>query len=373
MAVVSTGGPRLAIAHEWLVRYAGSERVVEQMRAEFPDARLHTTLLRPEGLPPALRAAETGLLQRLTRARLPHEPLVPTMPLDWRLRHEIDDVDVVVSSSHACAKAVRAAAGIPHLCYCHTPMRYAWDFPSEEGRFPRAARPLVRAGMVAFRRWDRSTAGRVTAFLANSSAVAARIRSAYGRDATVLAPPVDTEFFTPGEAGERGERFLYVGRLVPYKRADLVVDAFAGLPHRLLVVGDGPLRTELEARAGSNVEFVGTVDDEALRDHYRRARALVFPANEDFGIVMAEAQACGAPVVSFAEGGAVDIVEDGATGWLIARQSVAELRAALARAAAEPLDEAAVRRSAERFSRARFRAGFRAAVEALLDGGQRPT
>ena len=369
MAVVSSG-PTLAIAHEWLVRYAGSERVVEQMRAEFPEARLHTTLLRPDALPPDLRVAETGLLQRLTRARLPHEPLVPAMPLDWRFRRQIDDVDVVVSSSHACAKAVRAVPGIPHLCYCHTPMRYAWDFASEAGRFPRVSRPLVRSAMGAFRRWDRSTAERVTAFLANSSAVAARIRNAYGREATVLAPPVDTEFFTPGDAGTRRDEFLYVGRLVPYKRADLAVDAFAGLPHRLLVVGEGPLRAELEARAGENVEFVGAVDDDALREHYRRARALVFPANEDFGIVMAEAQACGTPVISFAEGARSTSSRTATTGWLIRRQSVEDLRVAVGRAAVEQLDEATIRAGAERFSRARFREGFRAAVEAVA--AQRP-
>lgn len=362
------GATRLAIAHEWLVRYAGSERAVEQMLAEFPDARLLTTLLVPSALPSTLRGAETGLLQKLTGGTQPHEFLIPAMPLDWRLREPVRDVDVVVSSSHACAKAVRVAEPIPHLCYCYTPMRYAWDFPSEAERFPRAVRPVAGAGMAIFRRWDRRAAERVTAFLAISRAVADRIRRVYRRDARVLAPPVDTGYFTPSADTEREDFFLYVGRLVPYKRADLVVQTFAGLDHPLLVVGEGGLRPALEARATPNIRFVDMVEAHRLRDLYRRARALVFPANEDFGLVMAEAHACGAAVVALAGGGAADIVEDGVTGWLIERQTPADLRCAVERAATEQLDETIIRARAERFSQARFRAGFREAVEELARG-----
>jgi glycosyltransferase involved in cell wall biosynthesis len=299
------------------------------------------------------------MLQRVPAASRHHEWLVPLMPLAWRLRRPLD-VDVVISSSHACAKAVRAAPGTPHICYCHTPMRYAWDFAAERERFPRLLRPAARAGMAWFRRWDRKTAERVTQFVANSSAVARRIERAFGRSARVVHPPVDTEFFTPD--GGRDDYFLYVGRLVGYKRPDLAVATFASLPHRLLVVGAGERRAELESRATPNVSFLGIVDADRLRDLYRRARALVYPVEEDFGIVMAEAQACGTPVIGFAEGGAKDIVEPTRTGWLI-EQTVEALGAAIHRAASEQLDEHEIATRAQRFSRGRFHEEFRAIVD----------
>jgi glycosyltransferase involved in cell wall biosynthesis len=357
-------GARIVIAHDWLVRYAGSERCVEEMLAAFPDARVVTTLLRPETMPPVFRGARPSVLQHVPGATGHHEWLLPAMPLAWRLLGPVRDADALVSSSHACAKGMRAAEGIPHLCYCHTPMRYAWDFEAERERFPRGLRPAARAGMAAMRSWDRRSSRRVTRFLANSRAVADRIRRFYGRDAAVLHPPVDTGLFTPD--GREQDGFLYVGRLVGYKRADLVVEAFAGLPHRLVVVGDGPLAPRLDAIATPNVTFRRSVTDDELRDLYRSARALVYPVDEDFGIVMAESQACGTPVIGLARGGAVDIVSHGRTGWLIREQTTAEVRRAVAEAATTGLDEAAVRASAERFSRERFRAGFAASVEDMI-------
>jgi glycosyltransferase involved in cell wall biosynthesis len=348
------GQLRVAIAHEWLVRFAGSERCVAEMLETFPGARLLTTIVDRTAVPLPLRTAEPSFLQAIPGATRHHEWLLPLMPLSWQLRRPVRDVDVLVSSSHACAKAVRIGHGIPHLCYCHTPMRYAWDFEAERDRFPRALRPLARASMAWFRRWDRSTATRVTRFVANSSAVAQRIRVAYGRSARVIHPPVGTDFFTP--AGERDDFFLYVGRLVSYKRADLVVEAFAGLPeHRLVIVGEGPLGAALEARATSNISFRGSLEDEELRDLYRAARAFVYPADEDFGISMAEAQACGTPVIGLAAGGALDIVDPGRTGWLVEDQSVDALRAAIRRAAQEDLSSDVIAREAARFSPARFR------------------
>jgi glycosyltransferase involved in cell wall biosynthesis len=353
----------VAIAHEWLVSYAGSERVVRELLGTFDAARLLTTMYRPAALPLEFAAAEPSLLQHLPGAVDHHEWMLPLMPLSWRLRPEVRDVDAVVSSSHACSNAVRVAPGIPRLSYCHTPMRYAWDFPSERTRFPRPVRPAAQAMMAGFRRWDRTTSEHVTRFVANSAAVAARIRTHYGRSAEVIHPPVDTEFFTraPEVVLEPGE-FVYVGRLVSYKRADLAVAAFADGPHRLTVVGEGHLRAELEAGAGPNVRFVGKVGDEALRDLYRRSTAMVFPADEDFGISMAEAQACGTPVVSVRRGGAVDIVDDGRTGVLARPDDLADLRAAIDRAARTDWDRAAIRAHAERFAASRFRQRMRDAV-----------
>jgi glycosyltransferase involved in cell wall biosynthesis len=361
---------RVSVAHDWLVRYAGSERVVEEILRALPGANLLTTLVEPGALPPSLRQAEPSFLQHLPGATSHHEWLLPAMPLAWGLRRAVDDVDAVISSSHACAKAVRVRNGIPHLCYCHTPMRYAWDFESEKERFPAPTRPAARAAMAWFRHWDRGTAANVDAFVANSSAVADRIARIYGRRAKVIHPPVQTDVFTPG--GERGDAFLYVGRLVGYKRPELVVEAFAELQERLLVVGEGGLGERLRARATANVVFLGEVDQATLVELYRTARALVFPAEEDFGIAMAEAQACGTPVISLNRGGAADIVEQGVTGWLIDAPTVEQVREAVRRAAREELDREEIRRRAERFSAGRFREELRAAVEAMVETGRRP-
>ena len=356
---------RIAIAHEWLVTYAGSERCVAEMLEVYPGSEVVTTLVKPSALPESLRAARPSLLQRLPRATEHHEWLLPAMPAAWRLRPRLGELDAVVSSSHACAKAVRVQAGTPHLCYCHTPMRYAWDFDLERERFPRGLRGVAGAAMGGFRTWDRGTSRGVTRFVANSRAVAERIERCYGRTAEVIHPPVRTDYFTPNGAAGDGP-FLFVGRLVSYKRADLVVEAFADLPYELVVIGGGQQGEALRERATPNVTFLGSVDDEELRRRYRQARALVYPAMEDFGIVMAEAQACGTPVIGFADGGAPDIVEDGVTGWLVDEQTPAAIRRAVRLAASTDLDRAAISARAERFSAERFRESFRAAVEDMV-------
>jgi len=309
----------------------------------------------PAALPASFRRAEPSLLQRVPGATAHHEWLLPLMPASWRVRRPLAEADVVVSSSHACAKAVRVAPGIPHVSYCHTPMRYAWDFDAESTRFPAKLRPFAAALMRWFRHWDRATATSVTQFVANSRAVAQRIGRAYGRDAIVVHPPVDTRFFTPGDGEGEGEYFLYVGRLVGYKRPELVCAAFAGLPYRLLVVGEGALGDSLRARASPNVTFLGKVERPELRRLYRGARALVFPAEEDFGIAMAEAQACGTPVVGLRAGGALDIVDEGSTGTLIDAPDIALLRDAVMATAGQQFDASEISARAQRFAPERFR------------------
>lgn len=361
-----TGRIRVAIAHEWLVRYAGSERCVVEMLREFPDARLLTTVVRPDRLPPALARAEPSFLQHVPGATSAHEWLLPLMPLSWAARGEVRDVDVVISSSHACANAVRVPPGVPHVSYCHTPMRYAWDFASEADRFPRVVRPVARVGMRGFRRWDRSVAQRVTRFLANSSTVRQRIERFYGRTARVVFPPVRTDYFTPG--GEREDFFLYVGRFVAYKRADLAIETFRGLPHELLVVGGGSAEASLRAQAPPNVRFLGEVPDEELRRLYRSAAAVIAPGIEDFGIAMAEAQACGAPVIAPNAGGSRDIVVDGVTGWLVDDMTVEGFRRAVRLAAERPLDGAEITRHAQQFSAENFREQIREEIESVVAG-----
>jgi glycosyltransferase involved in cell wall biosynthesis len=347
------------------VRYAGSEQCVEEMLRVFPDARVLTTFLRPEAMPALLRTAEPSFLQRIPGAASRHEWFLPLMPLAWRTR-TVRGVDAVISSSHACANAVRTEPGTPHLSYCHTPMRYAWDFAAEAERFPPPIRPAARAAMSWFRRWDRKTAARITHFLANSREVAARIERFYGRRARVVHPPVRTDFFTPGS--EREDFFLFVGRLVSYKRPDLAVESVRGLPFRLLVVGEGMADGDLRRNAPANVTFLGGVPDEELRRLYRSARALLAPGVEDFGIAMAEAQACGTPVIAPAQGGALDIVVDGSTGWLLERPGLDAFRDAVRAAASEEPDRDEIHRHAQRFSQVRFRDEIRSEVEAAVRG-----
>ena len=361
-----TASYRVAIAHDWLVRYGGAERCLDEMLVAYPDADLYASVIDSERVPDLYGRARPSFLQRIPGAKLHHEVLLPLMPLAWRARRALTGYDVVISSSYACAKAVRVASGVPHICYCHTPIRYAWSFDEERLRFPRALRGPARFAMGAFRRWDRSTSARVSLFIANSSAVAARIAQYYGRRARVIHPPVDTDFYTPAQRKRNG--FLYVGRLTGYKRPDLVVDAFAGLEHRLTVVGSGPMLNRLRAAAPANVRFLPSVTREELRQLYRSSEAMVYPVNEDFGIAMAEAQACGTPVIGLAAGGALDIVEPGSDR--LARRSPSGRRDPLRRDArgARVARSSYIADKAARFSAERFRREFGEIVSGVVRG-----
>lgn len=360
---------RAAIAHDWIGVYGGSERCVEEMIRAFPGSRLVTAIRNPAVPTDVLASAEPSFLQRVPGAATHHEYFLPAMPLAWRFREPLSNVDVVIASSHACAHAVRVAPGVPLVVYCHTPMRYAWDFESERHRFPTLMRPVARAMMGAFRRWDASAARHVDHFVANSHAVAGRICQAYGRHADVIHPPVRTDFFTPG--GDKRDFFLYVGRLTGYKRPDVVVEAFSRLRENLVVVGTGPMEARLRETATRNVSFVGRVDDEELRDLYRRARALVYPVDEDFGIAMAEAQACGTPVIGLARGGALDIVRTEELGVLVRRQDPSLVAQAVTRVTERSFDPDLISLAASRFSALRFREQVLAVVTTSVARSQR--
>jgi glycosyltransferase involved in cell wall biosynthesis len=344
---------RVAIAHEWLDSRAGSEKTFEAMGEAFPDADLYALTAEP-AVPFAFggRPVTTTALDRSTFTRRRRDLTLPLMPLAWQALRA-PSYDLVLTSSHACVRAFPPARDALHLSYCHTPMRYAW-LPDEDGR--RRTGPLTRAGLAAMRRWDRATVPLVDEFAANSRAVRDRIRTFYDRDARVIAPPVDTEFFTPGQAGPR-EGVLAVSRFVPYKRLDLVIRACARLGVPLTVAGSGPQEAELRnlsERCASPVRFLRSPDDVELRAAYRSARALVFPAREDFGIVPVEAQACGTPVVALGEGGSLDTVADGVTGRLVPEQTAAAFADGLAAVLDDAPSAAACRRQSERFSRVRF-------------------
>jgi len=363
---------RVALIHDWLITFGGSDRVLLALHEVFPQAPVFVALHALGRLPESFRRLDvrSTWLQRLPGATRRHRWLVPLMPFAFA-HLNLRGYNVIVSSSHACAKGVAVPHGAIHVCYCHTPMRYAWDLQQEYlAAIPAIVRPGARAALAWLRRWDRAAAQRVDHFIANSHFVAGRIRRHYGREATVIYPPVDTEFFTPAEGVARplapsspqmsrkgpDERdfYLLVSRLVGYKRAHVAVEAFNELGRPLVVVGDGPERTRLEAVARGNVRIVGEVSDAVLRGYYRQCRALVFPGEEDFGMVPVEAQACGRPVIAYGRGGALESVLDGVTGIFFAEQTSEALAAAVRRADDIRWDGATIRGQAQRFSHQRF-------------------
>jgi glycosyltransferase involved in cell wall biosynthesis len=366
------GGPaRVAIVHDWLTGMRGGEKVLEAIGELYPDATFYTLLRVPGSLSPALerRTIRTSPVQWLPAAGRWYRNYLPLFPATVEL-FDLDPYDLVISSSHCAVKSVVPAGGATHVCYCHSPMRYAWDqFPAYFGpaQVGAAKSALLRPIMAGLARWDRATAGRVDRFLANSQYVAGRIRRYYNRESTIVYPPVDTGFFQPPANGPQPDiGFVMVSALVPYKRVDLAIAACrrAGAP--LTIVGRGPEQARLRALAGPDTRFLGWRSDEEIRELYGRARAVLLPGVEDFGMVPVEAQACGAPVVALGAGGALETVVDGETGVLVADATVEALADGLARVERTRFDRAAIRASAERFSRQRFMTDFQAAVSAAV-------
>jgi glycosyltransferase involved in cell wall biosynthesis len=336
---------RAALVHDFLYVYRGAERVLEALCELLPGAPIYTLFYRPG----FCEAIERHPITASALNRLPGDHR-RYLPLYRRAieRFDFSGFDLVVSSSYAVAKGAKAPGR--HVCYCHTPMRYVWDAVDDyfgTGVKRKLAGPLISR----LRRWDRETASRVTEFVANSTGTAERIGRIYGREAVVVAPPVDVEFHTPGE-GAREEWYLFAGAFAPYKRADLAIEACRRTGRRLKIVGAGQDEKRIRRLAGRDVEVLGWLDREALREMYRRCRALVFPGEEDFGIVMAEAQACGAPVVALGRGGARDVVEDGGTGVLYGE--IHGLGEALERFEALRVDAGRCRERALRFAKPVF-------------------
>lgn len=356
---------RVALVQEWMTSYAGSERVLEQLIALFPSADVFAVA---DFLPPGERSflggrqPRTSWVQRLPWARRGVQKYLPLMPMAVESL-DLSGYDVVISSSHAVAKGVLTGPDQIHLCYCHSPARYAWDLQHQylrESGLTRGWKAVAaRAMLHYFRLWDARTANGVDRFIANSSYIARRIRKTYGRESAVLPPPVDTQTYRPG--GARGEDFFTASRLVPYKRIDVLVEAFRSLPgRRLVVAGAGPMLERIRAKAPENVVFLGRVSGPEMVERMQTAKAFVFAAEEDFGIVIAEAQACGTPVICYGAGGARDIVVEGETGLFFEPQTPAAAAAAIRRfeETQRRFDPQRIRANAERFSAEQFRAGF---------------
>jgi glycosyltransferase involved in cell wall biosynthesis len=348
---------KIALVHDWLTGMRGGEKALEVLCERFPNAELFTLVHVPGSVSPTIERLpiHTSFIQQLPGAARHYRYFLPLFPAAVE-RFDLGRFDVVVSVSHCCAKSVITAVGARHLCYCLTPMRYAWDqFDAYFGpqRIGRLGSRLMRPVMGRLARWDRDTACRVGRYVAISHYVAGRIRRYYNREAIVVYPPVDTRFFCP-DGGGAARYALIVSALVPYKRLDLAISACALARIPLKIVGTGPERRALERLAEGCTEFLGRRTDEEVRELYRRAAVVLLPGEEDFGIVPLEAQACGRPVVALGRGGALETVVSGTTGILVndpTREAFAE---AIREAVGRRFDPADIRRNAERFGRERF-------------------
>ena len=360
---------KTAVVHDWLNGMRGGEKVLEAILPLVPEPTIFTLFHVPGSVSPAIERhpIRASWLNRLPFSRRHYRNYLPLFSSAVE-SFDLSGFDLVVSSSHCVAQGAVAPRGAPHLCYCHTPVRYAWDqfdvyFPAGRTRF----RSLKAAAVARLRAWDLATSGRPSRYLANSSAVAERIARHYGKEARVCHPPVDVEFFRPSDPPRsRGDFLLAVGALVPYKRYDTAIEVARRLGRPLVVVGRGPEAARLAALAGDgSVEFRASLAPDELRELYRTCAAYLQPGEEDFGISAVEALACGAPVAALRRGGVRDIVQDGENGALSSSDDPDALADAVRRAIGASFDYTRLRASALSFRAERFAAEFRGALGEL--------
>lgn len=313
---------KIAFVCDWLSVYGGAERVIYEMHQLFPKAPIYTTVYSEKKCPVFKNAdvRESGL-GKIPGARRFHRLFFPFMPGVFE-RLDLGEYDLVISSSHSAAKGIITKPETLHVSYCHSPMRYVWDQSHAYQNNDRKFSPLkflYRPILHKIRIWDRLASERVDRFIANAHYIKARIQKYYGRDSEVIHPPVDLEHFTVGK--EKGDSYLLVGRMIPNKKIDLVVKAFNKLKKPLKIIGDGPELSYLKSIASDNIEFLGRVSDDVLRDAYQNSKALLFPQLEDFGIVPLEAMASGTPVIAYGKGGALETVQDNKSGVFFYEQT----------------------------------------------------
>lgn len=355
---------RVAIIHYWLVGMRGGEKVLEALCRMYPEADIFTHVVVPDALSDELRrhTIRTSFIAKLPRAARMYKSYLPLMPLALE-QLDLSKYDLILSSESGPAKGIIPPEGAVHVCYCHSPMRYIWNMYHD---YRRTAGPIARASMPLLthylRTWDSSSAARVDRFVANSSTVASRIRRYYRRDAEVVHPPVDVSAFAPVGPEELADYHLMVGELVRYKRPDIAVRAFNAMKRNLVVIGGGEMLDELRAIAGPTVQILGSQPFAQLRHHYARARALIFPGEEDFGIVPVEAMASGRPVIAYCRGGATETVVDGRTGLFFDEQSEDALTDAVERLDRLSFDPADIVLHARQFNPGRFERQMREAI-----------
>ncbi|MBL7115520.1 MAG: glycosyltransferase [Kiritimatiellae bacterium] len=358
----------VVLCHDWLTGMRGGERVLEILCQAFPSAPIYTLLYNRDAVSETINAhaVHTSFLQRVPGITKSYRNFLPLFPA--AIRHMMPpEADLIISTSHCVAKSLRPTGKTRHLCYCFTPMRYAWCFYEEYFGSNSLKAVIAKPILSALRRWDRTTASRVDRFVSISQHVQDRLRMAYGRESDIVFPPVDVHRCTPDETTTSECSFdLVVSALVPYKRVDLAVEAYSRLGYPLKVVGTGTEFDHLRKKAAGNVEFLGWQTDESVLELYRSCRMLIFPGEEDFGIVPLEAQACGKPVVAFRKGGATETVNDGVSGVFFDEQSVESLAQAVEACASTTWNPRAVRQHAEQFGPQQFIDGLTRSVTACL-------
>ena len=367
---------KIALVHDFFCNLGGSDAVIQALHQLFPDAPVYTLIVydRNHGAD-VLQGMKLrfSFLQRIPWARRSHQPFLPLFPIAVE-QFDLRGYDLIISSSHSCAKGVITPPETLHICYCHTPIRYAWDmYPEYTRQMGRLGQAITALVMHYVRLWDVLSTARVDHFIANSRFVARRIWKYYRRQATVIHPPVDTTYFVPEACAEPGrsnrdeDYYLVVSRLAGYKRIDLAVAAFNRLGRPLRIIGDGPELRRLQSLAGPNITFLGYQSRPVVREHLARCRALIFPGVEDFGIVPVEAQAAGRPVIAYAAGGALETVVDGVTGLFFREQSPAALGEAVEQFEKAAFDKQLIREHARQFDAARFAEQMRAFVAAKVN------
>ena len=359
---------KIAIVHYWLVSMRGGEKVVEALCELFPDADVFTHVYNPSAISETIKKhrIHTTFIHKLPGAVRHYQCYLPLMPIALE-QLNLKNYDLVISSESGPAKGIVIPPETLHVCYCHTPMRYVWpmyhDYQETAGWLKRILMPPV---IHYLRMWDLVSASRVDQFITNSAYVARRVMRYYRRKSEVVPPPVDTDAFTPSNVQE--DFYLMVGQLVPYKRVDLAVEAFNRLGKRLIIIGHGEQLKRLRKAAAPNITFLGRQPLSVLRDHYARCRALIFPGEEDFGIVPVEVMASGRPVIAFKGGGALETVVDGVTGLFFNEQTPESLVEAVERYELMEAKFSSNRivQHAEQFNRQRFKEGMRRVIERLI-------
>ena len=358
---------KVAIVHYWLVNMRGGEKVLQALCELFPQADIYTHAYVPDTVGNAFvdHSIITSFIQKLPFSRKYYQNYLPLMPMALKSL-DLSGYDLVISSESGPAKGVRTDPATLHVCYCHTPMRYAWDMYDEyRSSAPWLKRMLMPPIMHYMRRWDVASAGNVDHFVANSRFVAGRINRYYGRDADVINPPVNVDDFLVNDSPD--DFYLLLGQLVTYKRADLAVDAFNQSGRKLVVIGEGEQLDQLKRKAMDNVRVLGRQSFSVIRDHLSRCRALIFPGVEDFGIVPVEAMASGRPVIAYRSGGALETVKEGVTGCFFDQQTVESLNGAVDAFESGPaFDSLTIAKHAQIFSKSVFMHRFSALIERLL-------
>lgn len=357
---------KLALIHDWLTAIGGAEKVLESLIKMYP-ADLFTLVKNTknlQGTPFEELEVKTSFIQKLPRAEKKYRSYLPLFPLAIE-QFDLSDYDLVISSSHSTAKGVLTHADQMHICYCHTPMRYAWDLYQQylrEARLKSGLRGIMAKFFLHYlRMWDTQSSARVNAYLANSQYVARRIKQLYNQDAEVIYPPVDLNFYTLDE--EKEDYYLTISRMVPYKKMNLIVEAFAAMPDKkLLVIGEGPEEEKIKEKAKKNIEFLPYQDQEVLKKYLQKAKGFVFASIEDFGILPVEAQGCGTPVIALGKGGALETIRENETGVFFDDQTVPSLLEGIKKFEQTSFDPQKVRTHAESFREEVFQEKFQASI-----------